>query len=148
MEALSVLAPTMDALEREQIAVVALPFGAPAGLLGSGLTADVDWRMCGQLSRILARGASEVDCLVPATPWTSIELLLLYGDTHYARICKALSQLGRRDLAILPKQTDDDTLDTLIKLASGLTEPLRLHILLGERDAARFRLRAGRRGDA
>jgi hypothetical protein len=149
LEALSVLAPNMEALEHEQVAVVALPFGAVSALLGSGLVAEIDWQTCGQLSRILARGVvSEVDCLVPAAAWTSVELLLLYSDTNYGRVCHALSQLGRRDLAILPKQTDDDTIDALIKLAASMQEPQRLHVLAGERDAARFRLRAGRRGDA
>jgi hypothetical protein len=149
VDALSVLAPTLDVLEREQITVLALPFGARAALLGSGLIAELDWLLCGQLSSILASEAAydeDVHVLVPASPWTPFEYLMLYGHNDYARVCKALADLQKRDTAILPRQVDDESVDTLIKL--GLRESQRLHILANENDAAKFRLRAGRRNNA
>lgn len=152
MDSISIVAPRLEAVEHEHIAAVALPMFGRASLVGATLLAEFDWRMCGQISAAVAQGAfkGEGHCLFPAAPWTSIDLLLIYGasgvrDEIHTGAFRALASLGRRDVAILPLGCEDADIDTLIKLSETAPHPLRVHLLATEGEASKIRLRAGRR---
>lgn len=83
------VAPDLRRLDELKTEAIALPFfedeRPPRGALGL-----VDWRLCGQISRLLlrgrARGAFQETVLVPTRPRLAFEKLFLFGAGPVAEL--------------------------------------------------------------
>jgi hypothetical protein len=149
VETLTIVEPVFASIERCGARALALPFQGALSLSGNGLASEIDWRLCGMLSRLVAQERLGKDsiryshALIAAAGFTRLEWILLYAPIakSFAPALKALTELGFRDLAFAAAPLDEDGLQELTRIVRSQPDPV--VFVLNASEAAKLRTRVG-----